>query len=393
MSVTASAPAPRAPLAIADEVARVLAETAVARDRAGGSALRERSVLRASGLLAASIPSAHGGWGASWQDTLAIVRRIARADGSLAHLLGFHHLLVATVRLFGRPEQWLHAYAGTIRHGWFWGNALNPRDPRTAFHRAGDGSWRLTGTKSFCSGARDSNILVVSGQLDGTLLVAAIPTDRPGIRVLDDWDNFGQRQTDSGTVELEDVLVRDDEILRDPGPLATPFAALRPLLAQLVLVDVYLGIAEGAFEAASSITRTQTKPRDRRGIPANQDPFVLHDYGTMFVALEATRLLADRAAAAFDDAWSRGEALDAAQRGDVAVKVATAKVNATQAGLDIATRMFDVASARATTSSLGLDRYWRNLRTHTLHDPVDEKLRELGEWALSYVPPTPSFYS
>ena len=220
------------------------------------------------------------------------------------------------------------------------------------------------------------------------------PDEPSGVRVIDDWDNFGQRQTDSGTVELDDVLVLDDEILRDPGPLATPFAALRPLLAQLVLVNVYLGIAEGALDAARTSTRAQTRPRDRRGVPPTADPFILHDYGTMFAALEATRACSPTGL--HRRSTARGcsaDALDLTQRGTVAVAVATAKVTATRAGLDIATRMFDVASARATTAELGLDRFWRNLRTHTLHDPVDEKLRELGDWALNDVQPTPSFYS
>jgi alkylation response protein AidB-like acyl-CoA dehydrogenase len=49
--------------------------------------------------------------------------------------------------------------------------------------------------------------------------------------------------------------------------------------------------------------------------------------------------------------------------------------------------------ARSTARKLGFDRFWRNLRTHTLHDPVDYKLRELGAWALNGELPTPSFYS
>jgi alkylation response protein AidB-like acyl-CoA dehydrogenase len=55
--------------------------------------------------------------------------------------------------------------------------------------------------------------------------------------------------------------------------------------------------------------------------------------------------------------------------------------------------MFDVMGARATGASAALDRYWRNVRTHTLHDPVDYKLRELGDFALNDDVPTPSFYS
>jgi hypothetical protein len=35
----------------------------------------------------------------------------------------------------------------------------------------------------------------------------------------------------------------------------------------------------------------------------------------------------------------------------------------------------------------------RNLRTHTLHDPVDYKRRDIGRWLLTDRWPTPSFYS
>jgi len=49
--------------------------------------------------------------------------------------------------------------------------------------------------------------------------------------------------------------------------------------------------------------------------------------------------------------------------------------------------------ARATHGALALDRFWRNLRTQTLHDPVDYKLHELGDWALNGTLPEPSFYS
>ncbi len=39
--------------------------------------------------------------------------------------------------------------------------------------------------------------------------------------------------------------------------------------------------------------------------------------------------------------------------------------------------------ARATSGKYGLDRYWRNLRTFTLHDPVDYKVRDIGNWVLN----------
>ena len=52
-----------------------------------------------------------------------------------------------------------------------------------------------------------------------------------------------------------------------------------------------------------------------------------------------------------------------------------------------------MCGARSTHAGLGLDRHWRNLRTHTLHDPIQYKVQELGEWRLTGRYPVPSFYS
>jgi alkylation response protein AidB-like acyl-CoA dehydrogenase len=126
---------------------------------------------------------------------------------------------------------------------------------------------------------------------------------------------------------------------------------------------------------------------------ASKDPHTLRHYGEFWVGLESVRLLAGRAVQLFDEAWARGAELDETTRGHVAVAIATAKVAATRVGLDLTSRLFEVAGARATHGALRLDRFWRNLRTQTLHDPVDYKLQELGEWAVNDELPTPSFYS
>ena len=113
----------------------------------------------------------------------------------------------------------------------------------------------------------------------------------------------------------------------------------------------------------------------------------------MWVNLEAARALTDRAGDALSAAWAQGDALSPEGRGQTAIAIAAAKVATTRAGLDVSSQVFDVMGARSTTAALGLDRFWRNLRTHTLHDPVDYKLRELGRYALAAELPTPSFYS
>ncbi len=92
-------------------------------------------------------------------------------------------------------------------------------------------------------------------------------------------------------------------------------------------------------------------------------------------------------------AWEKEHQLTAQERGECAIAIATAKVAATRVGLDITSRMFEVMGARATAASYGFDRYWRNIRTFTIHDPVDYKVRAVGNWALNGQLPTPDFYS
>jgi alkylation response protein AidB-like acyl-CoA dehydrogenase len=387
--------AEREALAVARSLAEQFATTAVERDRKGGTPKRERDLLRQSGLLALSIPTELGGWGAPWSEVMAVVRTFARVDGSIAHVFGFQHLMLATVRLFGQREQWQPLLESTARQQWFWGNALNPLDTRTTLHRT-DGVLSITGQKSFCSGSPDSDMLIVSALRppETRLAILALPTSRAGIRVKNDWDNMGQRQTDSGSVELDHVRVHASELLDQPGPLGSVFASLRPCIAQLILDNVYLGLAEGALEQAREYTKSSRRPWLGSGVAsATEDPYVLHRYGDMWVGLESARVLTDRAGAQLDQAWARGDDLTPEERGQTALAIATAKVSTTRVGLDVSSQVFDVMGARATTYGAGLDRFWRNLRTHTLHDPVDYKLRELGRYALSAELPTPSFYS
>lgn len=384
------------PLQTARRLAAEFAETAVERDEAGGTPKEQRDAIRQSGLLALSIPTQFGGLGASWSETLGVVREFAKVDSSIAHVFGFQHLMLATVRLFSRPDQWQPWFEQTARKNWFWGNALNPLDTRTVV-KTFDGWREFSGKKSFCSGASDSQMLIASAIDEGAggkLLIAAIPSGRTGITLHGDWDNMGQRQTDSGSATFERVRVEENELLLDPGPLSTPFACLRPLIAQLHFSHIFLGIAEGALEEARHYTLKEGRPWFRsKAQHVSEDPYVLRHYGEFWVGLESVRLLVERAAEQLDEAWHKGHALGAEERAQLALSIATAKVAAVRTGLDICSRLFEVTGARATHASLRLDRHWRNLRTQSLHDPVDYKLHELGDWALNQTRPTPSFYS
>lgn len=385
----------RQPKKIAERLAAEFAQTAIERDRRGGTAKRERDLLRQSGLLNLIVPVELGGFGADWPETLRLVRLFARVDSSLAHLFGFQHLLLATVDLFGSAEQREAAFVGTVENRWFWGNALNPLDRNTSADFAGD-RYVLNGRKGFCSGAVDADRLVVSGwdAVSEKLIVGVISAGTRGVRILGDWDNFGQRQTDSGTVEFTDVVLPVEHILRSPGPLGSVRASLRPCIAQLILANIYLGLGEGALAEARNYTLAQTRAWITSDVESpTEDPYILANYGHMTLELQAARLATDQAAETLQRAWDSGESITENVRGRCALDVAASKALTTRAGLDVCQRMFEVMGSRATAGSARLDRFWRNVRTHTLHDPVDYKIRELGDWTLNRRIPKPTFYS
>ncbi len=381
--------------AVADALAKEFAKTAAERDASGGTPKYERDQLRQSGLLKLIIPKEYGGLGNTWTKTLKIVREFAKVDSSIAHLFSYHHLGVVAPHLFGIPEQKERYYLETVKNDWFWCNAFNPLDRRVTLTPEGQ-KFRLNGTKSFCSGSKDSDLIPISAvqESESKLAVVIVPTAREGVIVNDDWDNMGQRQTDSGSITFNNVLVEADEILGPPGPFASPFGTLRSCLTQITFTNIYLGIAQGAFEAAREYTTTTTKAWLTSGVEsATQEPYTLQHYGDMWTNLSAVESLTDRATDLVQEAWQLQEALTPEKRGECAVAIATAKILATRVGLDITGRIFEVMGARSTAAKYRFDRYWRNIRTFTLHDPMDYKVRDVGNWALNGQLPTPNFYS
>lgn len=394
--------------ATVERVAAELARTAVARDRSGGTAFAQRQLLRDSGLLTLAVPAAFGGQGFAWPDIYPVIRRLTEADSSLGHLFAFQHLQVASLLLFANATQKAELLQKTVKEKWFWGNATNGRDPRLQFTQTAAG-YELHGTKSFCSGATDADALVLTapiasvpgGPIDDRVFIA-LPADRAGLHIASDWDGMGQRQTDSGSVYFTHVAVHADEILGGAGilgstftaPPKTPYQTLRSIVSQLILTEIYIGNALGALRDARDYVVNKARPWP--GSDADSvadDRYIQKHYGELWVALQGSIALADKAAAALQQAWWRGVELTEEERATAALAVFTAKAAATRAALEITSRVFETMGAGAAIARHGYDRYWRNVRTHTLHDPVDYKFKDIGRWLLSGQAPEPGTYS
>src|SRR5262249_1815894 len=149
---------------------------------------------------------------------------------------------------------------------------------RTVLTRVDEATFVLNGEKSFCTGTQDSDLVLVSATLEGEtgLQVAVLPTRREGITVHDDWENMGQRQTDSGSTSFCDVPVHHEELLGPPGAGGSVFATLRPCVTQSILSNIFVGIAEGALAEACGYTLGLQRPfaGSTAARPAD-DPYII----------------------------------------------------------------------------------------------------------------------
>ncbi|ARV63349.1 monooxygenase [Nostocales cyanobacterium HT-58-2] len=382
-------------IAIASSLSKELAETAVERDIKAGLPDVEVQRLRETGLLPLIVPKEYGGIGATWVQALKIVQKLSSSDGSIGQLYGNHLNLTALAHVSGTPEQKDRYYRETVEKNLFWANAINTRDTRLKIHPDGE-NFRVNGVKSFGTGIAVADLRVFSAVQDGVELpfFFVIPKDREGVASHQDWDNIGQRRTDSATFAFDNVLVYKNEILGPPDPPDSGFSTFLGIIAQLTKTYVYLGIAEGAFAAAKEYTSSLTRPWITSGVDtATADPYILHNYGQLWTQLQAAITLADRTAEQVQQAWDKGIELTLQERGEVAISVFAAKAFATKVGLDITSNIFNVTGTRSTATKYGFDRYWRDLRTFTLHDPIDYKLRDIGNWVLNQELPIVTQYS
>ncbi|MFD2759052.1 acyl-CoA dehydrogenase family protein [Gulosibacter faecalis] len=387
-------------LARAQEVADVLAVDALERDRANAAPYAEVELLKASGLVTLLGPREFGGGGETWATAYRVIRIVSRADGSIGQLLGYHYLWAWAARLVATDEQIAAVEELATSTNALYGGAVNPRDGDLTIREDGD-ELVFSGRKSFSTGGRVADLTVLEGVLEGTdtHIFAIVPTAQEGIVFAGDWDALGQRLTESGSVEIRDVRV--------PWSAAAGFVdgEFQPLVyntlnvpaIQLVFANLYLGIAEGALAAAAEYTRTTTRAWPYGGdnkASATEEWYLLEGYGVLQSRLWADEALLDAVnTEASEILHAPREQLTERRRGELAVRVAAAKLRLVDDGLEVANRIFELTGARASASSVGLDIYWRNLRTHSLHDPIAYKKREVGDYALLGQIPEPTWYS
>ncbi len=374
------------------QAAHALAEQAkpgaVARDQQRLYPRELISQFTRLGLGSISVPRRFGGGGLDFGTVAEVFRIISASDPSLGQIPQNHFGLIQFILGEGEPsqqEKWLQAVVSGKRlgNGGPEKNSRHTRDIQARLVREGQTS-RLSGEKFYSTGALFADILVTTAlQEDDQPAMAFIPLPAEGVEIVDDWSGMGQRTTASGTVRLDRVIVGPDAIIPLPSP---DKPTLRGAVSQLIQAAIDAGIAQGALDDALEFVRHHSRPWVDAGVTRNaDDPYILADIGRISTELSAANALLRRAARVLDSLAS--QPLTAENSAAASIAVAEAKVLTTDIALRASEKLLEWGGSRATLLQHGLDRHWRNARTHTLHDPVRWKTHAIGNYYLNAIYP------
>ncbi|MCW3048290.1 MAG: SfnB family sulfur acquisition oxidoreductase [Solirubrobacterales bacterium] len=355
------------------------------RDRDRRHAFAELDLLSRTGLLGITVPAAYGGPEAGWATVAEVVRIVGAADGSISQILQPHFAAIEAIHTAGTEAQRRFFFRQALDGARF-GSANGERNTKAA----GDittrlvptltGTYRVEGTKFYCTGSLSADWVVVTARDPaGSRSSALVHRDAEHLDLADDWSGIGQRTTASGTTRLGGVEVQELHVLA-MWRMAEG-AHLSGAKANLVHAAVNIGIGFGALAAGRDYILTRSRPSKDLGLESvMEDPHLVQRFGLLHGRLRSAHGLLVRAAEAIDAAAAdpSPDAISAAT-----IAVAEAEAYGGDVALQIGSEVFALAGAGASRSEVGLDRFWRDVRTHTLHDHAVWKYHQIGDSLLS----------
>lgn len=368
-----------------------IGEGALERERVNERPFAAIQLVKLARLGALRVPLEDGGGGATLRELFAVVIALATADVNVAHILRGHFAHVEERLRLGGDER--RRVIELALGGAIVGNASTELGSttigeftwQTRLTRVGDGL-RLNGTKYFTTGTLYADYAeVLASDPEGATVVVLVPTDRPGVSVLDDWDGMGQRATGTGTAIFSDVEVTPEETLLfappDSGSEPPPLY-LSGAFFQLYVTALEVGVLHAL--RADAVAHVHQRARSFAWAPAEapaDDPLLQREIGEIAsaaFAAEATVLAAADALAVAFEAATRGEDAELELAHEASLQAAYAKVVVDALGQKAASQVFDVGGASVVRQAHQLDRHWRNIRTLASHNPTSYKAQAIG---------------
>lgn len=370
-----------------------IAAGAVTRELQRDLPIAELASLREAGFMALRVPKEFGGVGLDLPQYFNLLIELAQADSNLVQAIRGHAGFVENVLNAHNKDfrqRWLnrlgreHAFVGPA---WTEPGQATQEVFATRVVKK-DGRYELNGRKFYTTGALYADWIEVGcSNEQGEAASAIIKKDATGVKIDDDWQGFGQRLTASGTAHFSNVPVEEGDVtLAEEGcRYVTGFFQL-----------FHLAALAGIGRRLSDETALAVRERKRNFSHANaalarHDPQILQQVGQLRSAAYAAGAIVLKNAEALQRAQDTRFGRDAAAE-DEANAIAELEVSQAQSVvisliLNSATGLFDALGASATFRESALDRFWRNARTISSHNPRVYKDRIVGDFAVNEVWP------
>ncbi len=378
-------------IAAARELADEFRRTAVSRDRGNALPIDQVRRLRESGIVNLLYPAAIGGGGGSVRDAAWSVLEIARADGSLGAVLAFHYynsLIPLLLDYDGRNDA---VAQRSVEQRWQWGNVTQYVNSAFIAEHHPDGGYTISGTKKWNTGAPLAEVTTLLFiHPDNThFLYAHVPTDRDGLIFHDDWDQLGLRGADSSAISFDRLRIFPDEVFHwghgsvqtGPVPLWTTFGAV-------FYSAVFLGSALGALDAARGYATGEKRQSTLPGAAVTADDVLVQtQFAELWLKVQAGLAYFESEIARLQRGWDNRKSLTEEDRGHLAVNTLALRSFTSKVALEVTPEIFEFGGGRATNAANDFDRFWRDVRTLSSHDPAVLALRTIGNYALTGAAP------
>jgi alkylation response protein AidB-like acyl-CoA dehydrogenase len=326
--------------------------------------------LAALGLMGIQFPEAMGGAGMSAVDYCICIEEIARVCPSVSLSVAAHNGLgAAHISMFGSDAQ-KQKYLVPLAKGEklaAWGltepgSGSDAAAMRTTAIRDGDG-WVLNGSKMFITHGTSADTLVIMAVTDkskGPKGISAFILERgmAGLLAGKKENKLGMRASETTEVILQNCRVSSAQLIgeADQGFIQT----LQVLDAgRIGIAALSVGLAQGAFEAASNYTAQ----RKQFGRPIGSFPSIQERLAQHASQVEAARLLTYRAA------WLK----DQGQR--MTLESAMAKLYSSEIAVRAAEDCVQMHGGYGFVKDYPAEKYFRDVKLLTIGEGTSEVQR------------------
>lgn len=319
------------------------------------------------GYMGAIFPEEYGGAGLGYVEYAIIIEELSRVDGSVGIIVAAHTSLCSNHIYKAGTEEQKRKYLTKLATG-EWIGCWSLTEPEAGSDAAGtrttamrdDGCWTINGSKTFTTNAHYADVCVGMAMTDRAAArhgISAFILEKgtPGFRPGKKENKLGLRASATGEVIFSNCRVPDAQMLGKPGE---GFVDSLKILdgGRVSIAALSIGMAQGAYDAALQYA----KLRKQFGRPISEFQAIQYKLVDMATKLDASRLLAYRAA----------KRIDAGKR--VTRESAMAKLFASESAVWIANEAVQIHGGYGFIKDYPVEKFYRDVKLCTIGEGTSE---------------------